>query len=480
MGQLGNRPVDEDVVSTQQRQVYHETEARLAQMRVPVLLPKDDPHARLYIAAQDGTGNSMFNDKPENWSNVARIYKQVQALTDQGIQNIAGGYVEGTFTQEGAPRTPQRLADGRFGHSFDERVETAYYGLCVQARKWLIEDPLAKIRVAGVGFSRGAEQTAALERLIEERGIRDPEGTAPQRDRDGIIQRIEYPDRPPLVPPGKTPQVALLFDPVSTGVKDEERALPKSTLAVFEISAMHERRDLFPDNDHVPRGFSEDHRNFNTGVPGSHSDIGGTYEKNGLGVLNFNLGASFLNQLSDQPFLKELPVPTDPSQFVIHRSDQHMRGLYGTDGYDKDGVRDRMQDQSPRPGVQGKDPIDPVLDAQVERRNAPTPEHGWTPQDAGRQNVPAPSTQRQAAAPAGHGLDAMFERLAQGAMAKDDVAMNAAVADYMRSPLGQQFQIQVAQMRQAMDAREQRAETETAMLAQQQADNGRNAQVLRV
>ncbi|KRA40078.1 DUF2235 domain-containing protein [Pseudoxanthomonas sp. Root630] len=479
MGQLGNRPVDEEAVSQQQLAIYRDAEVQLAQVGVPVLLPSDDPHARLYIAAQDGTGNSMFNDKPENWSNVARIYKQVQSLNDRGIQNIAGGYVEGTFTQEGALRTPQRLADGRFGHSFDERVETAYFDLCVQAKEWLLQDPQAKIHVAGVGFSRGAEQTAALERLIEERGIRDPDGIKPERDRDGIIQKIEYPARPPLVPPGKTLQVALLFDPVSTGVEDQERALPKSTLAVFEISAMHERRDLFPDNDHVPSGFSEDRRNFNAGMPGSHSDIGGTYERNGLGILNFNLGVSFLNRLSDQPFLKELPVPTDPSQFVIHRSDQHMHGLYGTDGHDKDGVRDRVQDQSPRPGVQGKDPIDPALDAQVERRAAPAPEHGWTPQDAERRVVPAPSTHSQAM-PASYGVDAIFDRLAHGAMARDDAAMNAAVADYMRSPQGHQFQSQVAQTRQAMDAREQQAELEASMLARQQVENARSPQMMRL
>lgn len=138
-----------------------------------------------------------------------------------------------------------------------------------------------------------------------------------------------------------------------------------------------------------------------------------------------------------------------------------------------------MQDQSPRPGVQGKDPIDPALDAQVERRTAPAPEHDRTPLDAERQDVSAPSTQSQAAG-TGHGLDAMFERLAQGAMARDDAAMDAAVADYMRGPLGQRFQIQVAQTWQAMDTREQQAELEAAMLAQQQAENTRNAQVMRL
>lgn len=479
MGQIGNRPIDADPVTHEDLAIVRQLREQLAQMRVPVLLPSDDPHARLYIAAQDGTGNSMVNDAPERWSNVARIYDQVQGLSDQGVKSIAGGYVEGTFTQEGALRTPQRLADGRFGHSFDERVETAYYDLCVQAKKWLDEDPQAQIRVVGVGFSRGAEQTAALERMIDERGIRDPKGAIVEPDRDGVIQKVVYADRPPLVPPGKTLQAALLYEPVSTGVEDEERALPKSTLVTFEISARDERRDLFPDNNHVSPGFSEDRRNFNALGPGCHSDIGGTYERNGLGILYFNLGAAFLNRLSDRPFLKELPEPADRSQYVIHRSEQHMMGLYGTDGYDKDGVRDRAQDQSPQPGVQGKAPIDPALDAQVERRTGPAVERGPdnAPGDGVQKNDPAldkpsPTTSRD--------LDAIFERLAQAAMGKDNPSMNAAVADYLRSPLSHPFQTEVASTQQAMKAQEQQAERDAAALSQRQAEAMHSPQMMRI
>lgn len=274
MGTIGRHP-DGDAYPADVRDLesYQVAEKQLDRLRTPVLLRSESSHERLFIATMDGTGNSMFDDDPKHWSAVAKIYQQVRDLKAAGITNIAGGYVEGTFTQNGLLRTPERLWDGRFAHTFDDRVETAYYQLCVQAKAWLQEDPNAVIRVAGVGFSRGAEEVAALLRLIEERGIRDPDGAHYTMDSDGIITRIEYDDRPPLVQPGRTLQAALLFDPVATGVEDEDRRLPSSTMSVFQISAEDEKRDPFKVNDHVPPGFSEDYRNLNVIVGGAQGAL---------------------------------------------------------------------------------------------------------------------------------------------------------------------------------------------------------------
>lgn len=470
MGQVFRGGVDTEPVTGQHLQLYREAQAQADQMRIPLLLPVGNPHARLYIAALDGTGNSMANDNPENWSAVARIYDHMETTKPL---NIASGYIEGTYTQEGLLRTPERLLDGRFAHSFDERVETAYYDFCVQARQWLIEDPQAQIRMAGVGFSRGAEEVAALQRMVHERGIRDPKDAVLTRDRDKVIQNIEYADRPLLVAPGKTLQMALLYDPVSTGVGDEERAFPGSTLSVLEIGALHERRDMFKNNDHIPPGFSEDRRNLNVDVPGAHSDVGGTYPTNGLGVLNFNMGVSVLNRLSDRPFLEALPVPEDPAQFVIHRSDQHMMGLYGTRGYDADGVRDRLQDQSPRPGIQGKDPIDPELERQVERRTGPqtpirdsgeaSPQQG----DGAREDH-HPKTGR-VQGPAGDLVDRAFAAY----MGHDDRALGKVMDEYRLSPAGriwsqeqQQFSASLREQEQQQTLQREAALAEQKSAAQ--------------
>jgi len=471
--------VDTYPADTHDLESYRLAEADLANLRVPVLLHADSLHERLYIAALDGTGNSMFDDDPKNWSVVAKINKQVQALQDEGVSSVAGGYVEGTYTQEGLLNTPKRLLDGRFGITFEDRVETAYYQLCLQAKAWLREDPQAQIRVAGVGFSRGAEEVAALERMIGERGIRDPDAAAYRKDSEGLITSIQYADRPLLVPPGRTLQAALLFDPVVEGVERFDRRLPSSTMSTYQISAEDERRNLFKGNDHVPPGFSEGNRNLNSIVGGAHSDAGNTYEENGLGVLSFNLGVAFLNRLSDRPYLQKQAIPDDPALFVVHRSEQGMHGLYGTSSYDKDGVRDRLQDQSPQPGLQRKDPISPELEMQIERRAGPTlPGHRRSGNLDDERHLDVETMLPGQPEPDKSFLDAVIDRLSQGALARDDNAMTAAVNDYLRSPLGRQFGGEVAQQRQIMDAQEQRAALEVQLLAGQQAETMRNPPVM--
>ncbi|MBD9471187.1 DUF2235 domain-containing protein [Pseudoxanthomonas sp. PXM01] len=441
--------IDVELAGDAGRDSYRRAESDLSQLRIPVLLREDRPHDRLYVAAMDGTGNSMVDDDPEQWSAVAKLYEQIEELKHT---RISAGYVEGTYTQNGLLRTPEKWWDGRFGHTFDERVETAYLQFCEQAKKWLDEDPDAQIRLAGVGFSRGAEGIAALERMVHERGIRDPQGAKIERDAEGLVVRVEYADRPLLVEPGKTPQVALLFDPVSTGVEEHDRRLPPSTLTTFQITAQHERRDLFPSSEHVPAGFSEDHRNYNAWVAGAHSDIGDTYRRNGLGTESLNLGVAFLNRLSDRPYLEKRALPEDPDQYVIHRSDQHMAGLYGTKGFDRDGVRDRETDLAPdklcRRGIvddcNRKEPIDEALDARFERRT------GTMPQPAVRPETGLPASAMEPV----HrpGLNDIVEKVSREGASNGAGLMPAVVAEYLRGPWAREFQAEMAKELAARDA----------------------------
>lgn len=434
---------DSYVAGKQDIESYAVGHSRVAELRAPLLLRSNQPKERLFVAALDGTGNSLYDDKPENWSVVARLYDQIESAKSD---NIAAGYVEGTFTQNGLLRAPARLLDGRFAHTFEERVETAYYQFCKQAHQWLEDDPEASIRVVGIGFSRGAEEVAALQRMIHERGIRDPTDAKVRENGERLVTRIEYADLPLLVPPGQTLQAALLFDPVATGVEDEDRRFPSSTMSIMQISAEDERRNLFPANDHIPVGFSEDYRNLNVVVGGAHSDIGNTYLRNGLGVLSFNLGVAFLNRLSDRPFVQEQPVPEDPSQFVVHRSELGMWGLYRTSDFDRDEVRVRLEDQSPLAGVQRKDPIDPVLEAQVERRTGTSPTF-----DGPRADAPRP-TGHPAAPSASHrgATDSLLDRALAAYLGPDDRAFSRVMDEYRQSPSGQAWEREQAAAVQAL------------------------------
>lgn len=455
-------PIDKDGLDS-----YSQAEQQLAQLRVPVLLHAGNPHERLYFAAQDGTGNSLYKDAPEHRSIVAQVHVQIDSLRRHGESRIASGYVEGIYTQE------NRLAatiDGVNGYTFERRTEAAYYQFLEQARNWLREDPEAQIRVVGIGFSRGAEQTAALLRMIHERGIQDPEGANVIRDKEGLIIHAEY-TKPPLVPPGQTIQAAMLIDPVATGIKEHDRRLPASVMSVFQTSARDERRDQFKGSLHVPPGLSEDDRSLNAALGGAHSDIGNTYSIDGVGIRSHNLTVKFLNRLSDTAYLQERPLRENPDLDRVHRSDQHAF-FYTTRGYDKDGLRDHVSDLGPsaqcRTGkvvqCDSKDPMDPELERLLERRTGPQPV------------APAQEIQSQTPEKVSHipksDVDRMIDRLYAAAVSGNDAmwreTTQAVSGQYLASPQGQTWQRDVQAYSDQQRQQEQQEKLQAQQLAEQQ------------
>jgi hypothetical protein len=350
---------------------YQQAEDTVALMHIPQFVHADNPHERLFVAGLDGTGNSMFKDTPDNQSAVAKIYQQIRKLEGQGTKNIAGGYVEGSFTQS---NPFIKYPDGALGITFDERVETAYYLFCEQSKKWIEEDPQAQIRVAGVGFSRGAEEVAALTRMVHERGIMDPKASNVQWSADHRTVTHAVYHGEPLVPPGQTLQAALLFDPVSTGVAEHDRRLAPSVVSALQITAKEERRDQFKADLLVTPGLSADRRHANVLVGGAHSDVGDTYTVNGLGVLSHNLGASYLNRFSDVPLVQQRELSQKVDNYVVHRSEQSSL-LWSSRHYDNHGLRGTRDDLAPASTCEPQtalecramEPTNPALREQAER-----------------------------------------------------------------------------------------------------------------
>src|SRR3546814_13549230 len=113
-----------------------------------------------------------------------RISDLSSDVCSSDLDNIRSGYVEGTFTQD---NPIARYIDGISGYTFERRVDTAYDQFCKQAKDWLLEDSEAQIRLAGRGFSCGAEEAAALLHMVEDRGIQDPETAKSPNTRDAWI-----------------------------------------------------------------------------------------------------------------------------------------------------------------------------------------------------------------------------------------------------------------------------------------------------
>lgn len=341
----GNRQPDgvrADATTAAHLESFEDANRSLEKFTAPVLLDEGRSEQRLFVASFDGTGNSKRD--PEKLTNVARLDEQFRDHAEQareriGYIPIGRGYVEGPGTQGGV----SGLIDAMHGGSYQARIEDMYLQFTTQAQKWLVENPGADIRILATGFSRGAEQAAGFTRLVEERGIQDPTNAVFKRDADGlIVGEVIYPN-PPLREPGSVVQAAALFDPVGTGVpRQNDRRLAESVVSAFQITAMHERRNLFQGTLINDFGMTPDGRFLNVSVAGAHSDIGGGYRRDGLGILAGNLSIDFVNSMIRPPPLEKRALPEDPDRYVIHRSEDH-QFFYGTSVFDRDGMRG-MQD----------------------------------------------------------------------------------------------------------------------------------------
>lgn len=491
MGSLMSGGVDTYPADEHDLETYRDAEDTIAKMQWPVLVHVENPHERLYVAALDGTGNNMHKESWEHWSVVARVHDQIAIRNETEGSAISSGYVPGIGTQD---NFIARTRDGITGYTFEQRVETAYFDFCEKSKRWIDENPGAQIRVAGIGFSRGAEEVAALHRMIDERGIRDPIGADIKRNDDGIVTRVRYADKPLLREPGQTVQVSLLYDPVSTGVEDIDRNLRASVVAALQLTAEDEWRDQFRSATHIAPGCSDDRRFCNVTVAGAHSDVGNTYSKNGLGARSFNLGVDLLNALSDRPFLHKQAVPTDPSQIVVHRSDQHLMGLYTTREYDRTHERGRHTrvggDDCPRqqPVVEACDlrqPSSAELSASVPFRAvpiSPVPERSAAADvrsgRVGDGRMARPETTRPSDPitffPRTE-LDDYLDAHCAAAERGDLAACSALTREYAQTPLGHQMQQQGRELYEAEQQRQLeeqgRQEREQGMLRDRQQEH---------
>ena len=429
---------------------YRDATQALSQLQVPILFQATNPNERLYVAAFDGTGNSLYKDPVERRTNVAAIYLQVE---HSKAHNMGAGYVEGPGTQDDWLLRTRDLATGG---TFEARAEQMYKQFIDQSKKWLTEDPHAQIRVAGIGFSRGAEEEAYFARLVHERGIQNPEGAKYAKDHHGNITHVEY-TTAPLIAPGKVVQAVGLFDPVATGEPSRhDRSLPPSVISGFQISAEDERRDLFKSNNILDPGFTEQRHFLNVTVGGAHSDIGGGYPLNGLARNSGNLMVDYLNALSDQRFLDKQPIPADPTLDVVHRSEEH-QFFYTTRGFERNHGRVRVEAvDNPvlcQIGVKrdcwNKEPFDPVLDRHFEHRAVPIgpkPDGDWLKTVAD--------------------TDILIDRLASAALRKDDAGMNRVAREYAQSANGQQWNAGVERFVDGLKAQEQHPAREQHVLVQ--------------
>lgn len=454
-GRRATLPVGPDGVTryaatTHDLATYDDASRLVSQLQVPRLTKADDPNSRLFFAYFDGTGNDA-TDRKRTKTNIAHLHAATASAAGDR-DDIGTFYLKGPGTQENAVAA---LRDGIKGNSYDARLDTMYVEFCRQACRWLKENPDAQISLAGVGFSRGAEQAAGFARLVAERGIRDPDHMPARRNQDGLVTRLDWAHAPVMKSGRDIAQVELLFDPVGTGVPlERDRRPPPQVISALQITAEDDTRDQFQGSRIWYLGFTHGGRGLNVPVGGTHSGVGGGYVEDGLARRSFNLAADYLNALTDPPFIPKRHLRPDLD--VVQRSVEHQR-IYDEDVFNAnmragrpDGQRrghfevigGNMRDRSA--AARDAEPIDAALDARFERhpvRIGPVPE---TPAQF-RDLPPARErTDLQPAPPRQGTMDWLLDKVVQSEQSNDRALARAAFSEYAASPYGQALAVQVA------------------------------------
>lgn len=267
---------------------------------------KKNPNLKVFVVHFDGTQNDRENvPDGESETLVSKSFAKHRASSDG---NIRSRYYRGVGTTK-LPIT--RLIQSATGMGCISNAEQAHADLVKQSEAWRLENPRVEIHVHVVGFSRGSATALHFLNLVDQRGA--------------VSENEEAMKISSNFKPGRVQTSAALLDTVSTGQSDRlNLTLPKSCVAVLHLVANDEQRGLFPVQQIDPTkgqeiavryvsgmdGLIADmkeslhyRRVQEAGLPGVHSDIGGSYKDGGI---------SKVSEFLLDRFQQSLGLPIDP------------------------------------------------------------------------------------------------------------------------------------------------------------------------
>jgi hypothetical protein len=266
----------------------------------------------VFFAAFDGTNNNKGAVAPgETSTNVAKLFDQViKGATDN--PNVVAAYFPGPGTEGSA--TGSSWLSPKVTEEALKTASLAYAQFQQKAAAWLESNPDGDVSVAFTAFSRGFNAEAVFLQMVNELGVPNPND----------------PTGRPLVAPGQVETAGgIVFDPVSTGMNGN-LTLPPNTENVTVIQAENEYRYLFKADDLSTQ----------SGVRtlefiGNHSDVGGSYQGNGLSASSL-LAATKFFQKSNLSIADVDPenLPTLTNPIFIHNEgiDEYGNEIWSTYG----------------------------------------------------------------------------------------------------------------------------------------------------
>ncbi|BHH84967.1 tandem-95 repeat protein [Desulforhopalus sp. 52FAK] len=283
-------------LTDQELRQYDIVHEEVSQLDTSDTFDSSDPNQRLFFFSFDGTRNDRDSTDPDTVYTNPAILQSLVPRSD----NVGSEYIRGVATQ--TTNVIDEAYKSATGDECEQRAEDAYTLFCEKVKIWQDENPNVEVHLSTAGFSRGTASQRHFANLIQQRGCPDPDG-------EGY-----------LIPPGGVHQdIMLMYDSVVTYEENLLLAIPPNVTALH-FTAEHENRTSFDLASITDPLFPNDPGTFEIWLPGSHCDVGGGWDYDGLSARSLALGHQAL-ELMGVP-VKDIPEGNTPSpeNITIHDS----------------------------------------------------------------------------------------------------------------------------------------------------------------
>jgi hypothetical protein len=257
------------------------------------LADKNDPHTHYLPFVFDGTNNDV----------AKMVYPTNPGLFEKDLFPSTNG-TDSIVYKPGVGTGKEGILGSAAGLGAKRREKAALVRLGQEMQKIYADDPNANVVIVGVGFSRGATELRDFSHLVS-RGVPVP---GARKSKSGDAKVFEG-DKAPRF------GAMVLYDTVGSigfpGTKlnpGYDLSISTHVENVLHVTAADEKRVLFPltsatnSKDAFSPSVSADGRIAQVGIPGAHSDVGGSY---GGAYAYFGLDMA-------HHYLEKLGVPLNP------------------------------------------------------------------------------------------------------------------------------------------------------------------------
>ena len=278
-------------------------------MPVKQIFNANDPHQYMIFVADDGTRNSANQTIP---TNPRSLY---QFARDSGNERVQSIYVTGVGTENDLGGLNSAL-----GLGVPLQISQTLDRVAQRVNAIRESDPEAQFVFAMTGFSRGSAVVRQVQNALVEQGVPDLSSERQSFDSEGN-SKIVY-DRQLIAPKDVNIGASLIYDTVKTGIANlYPMTIPSQVQQTLHIAAANEYRDTFPLTSALNADGSASGNIMEMWLPGAHTNIGGgSYDRNGIGAANLELGYTYLQRVGVPLALLPESMRPDPSQFVIYDS----------------------------------------------------------------------------------------------------------------------------------------------------------------